>query len=206
VAGVTQIGNLIAGRLRALGGDIETHPMPKEMVRFENTPSALGPMVVARFRGTGTAKILLLAHMDTVYAKGMLAKQPYRLDGDRAYGLGIADDKHGVALILHTLAALKALKVSGYGLITVLITPDEEVSSVGSRAMIAQLGFEHDIVFSHEGAGQNDAIGLATAGIAAVQLRRYPDWTFKLQHDGFRAGRDHRSPAPARVTSNGPVR
>jgi len=30
--------------------------------------------------------------MDTVYERGMLAQQPFRIDGDRAYGLGIADD------------------------------------------------------------------------------------------------------------------
>ena len=171
VAGVTHIGEVIASRLRELGGEVETIPVPADMVRFDNTPAALGPMVVGRFRGTGTRKILLLAHMDTVYAKGMLAQQPFRIEGDRAYGLGIADDKHGVALILHTLAALKALQVDGYGLITVLITPDEEVSSAGSRAVITKLGSEHDVVFSCEGAGPNDAIGLATAGIAAVQLR-----------------------------------
>ena len=32
----------------------------------------------------------------------MLAKQPFRIDGDRAYGLGISDDKQGIAVILHT--------------------------------------------------------------------------------------------------------
>ena len=42
----------------------------------------------------------MIAHMDTVYLKGMLAKQPFRIDGDRAYGLGISDDKQGIALIL----------------------------------------------------------------------------------------------------------
>ena len=64
---------------------------------------------MARFRGRGTARILLLAHMDTVYERGMLTQQPFRVDGDRAYGLGIADDKHGVAVILHTLSMLKTL-------------------------------------------------------------------------------------------------
>jgi glutamate carboxypeptidase len=44
----------------------------------------IGRMVLARFTGTGTKKILLLAHMDTVYLRGMLAKQPFRIDGDRA--------------------------------------------------------------------------------------------------------------------------
>ena len=68
----------------------------------------------------------------------MLAKQPFRVDGNRAYGLGIADDKQGVALILHTLAILKAMNFRDYGLITVLINADEEISSPGSRAMLTQ--------------------------------------------------------------------
>ena len=67
-------------------------------------------MVRATFTGTGTKKILLIAHMDTVYPRGMLARQPFRIDGDRAYGLGIADDKQGIAVIIHTLAILKAIE------------------------------------------------------------------------------------------------
>ena len=43
----------------------------------------------AVFKGTGTKKIMLIAHMDTVYLKGMLKGQPFRIDGDKAYGLGI---------------------------------------------------------------------------------------------------------------------
>jgi glutamate carboxypeptidase len=60
-----------------------------------DTPKQIGKMVLARFTGTGTRKILLLAHMDTVYLRGMLAQQPYRVEGNRAYGLGISDDKQG---------------------------------------------------------------------------------------------------------------
>ena len=82
-------------------------------------------------------KIMLIAHMDTVYLRGMLAQQPFRIDGNRAYGLGIADDKHGVAVILHTLAMLKWMDFRDYGLLTVLINADEEVSSPGSRATLS---------------------------------------------------------------------
>ncbi len=52
-----------------------------------------------------------------------------------------------------------------------LINGDEEVSSAGSRTLITKLGSEHDLVLSCEGAGQEDAIRLTTAGIAAVQLK-----------------------------------
>ena len=131
VEGLNRIADLIAGRLRALGGDVEFVDPPAGMVRFENTPPRTGKSVVGRFRGTGTKRILLLAHMDTVYPRGMLAKQPFRIDGDRAYGLGIADDKHGVALVLRTVATLKALGFGDYGLVSVLINGDEEVSSAG---------------------------------------------------------------------------
>jgi glutamate carboxypeptidase len=109
--------------------------------------------------------------MDTVYLKGMLAQQPFRIEGDRAYGLGIADDKHGVAVILHALAVLKALGFREYGLITVVINADEEVSSPGSRALITKLGSEHDVVFSHESPGEDDRIRLTTSGIGAVTLK-----------------------------------
>ena len=171
VEGLEKISALIAGRLRALGGEVEIVDPPPNMVRFENTPPKTGKSVVARFRGTGTPRILLLAHMDTVYLRGMLAKQPFRIEGDRAYGLGIDDDKHGVALILHTVSVLNALQSRDYSLLTVLINGDEEVSSAGSRTLITRLGSEHDLVLSCEGAGQEDGIRLTTAGIAAVQLK-----------------------------------
>ena len=107
--------------------------------------------------------------MDTVYLPGMIEQQPFRLDGDRAYGLGIADDKHGVAVVLHTLGVLQALDFDDYGLLTVLINADEEVSSAGSRSIITALGREHDAVFSCEGSSGN-RVRLRTSGIGAFNL------------------------------------
>lgn len=54
----------------------------------------------------------------TVYPQGMLAKQPFRIDGDRSFGLGIADDKQGIALIVHTISVLRALNFRDYGMLT----------------------------------------------------------------------------------------
>ena len=168
--GLDKIADLIADRLRALGGAVTTvEPNPADIYRMVDTPKQIGKMVEARFTGTGTKKILLIAHMDTVYLRGMLAQQPFRIDGNRAYGLGIADDKHGIAVILHTLAM--AMDFRDYGLITVLINADEEVSSPGSRATLTRLGGEHDAVFSCESSPvASDRLSLTTSGIGAVVL------------------------------------
>jgi glutamate carboxypeptidase len=173
IEGLNRLSDVIAGKLRALGGDVQFVPAAKDGIRFEDTPAEIGRIVLARFKGTGTRNILLLAHMDTVYQRGAGAKQPFRVEGDRAYGLGIEDDKQGVALILHTLAVLRALDARSYGTLTVLINGDEEIGAPGSRALITRLGREHDVILSCEsgGTGSEDRVQLATSGNGAVLLR-----------------------------------
>jgi len=155
--GLDRIANTIAARLKALGGKVELIDPTADAVRFRDTPAQIGKMVLATFSGSGTKKILLLAHMDTVYPRGMLAKQPFKIDGDRAFGLAIADDKQGIAVILHALALLKALNFRDHGIITVLVNGDEEINSPGSRHLITRLGAEHDAVMSFEGGGNPES-------------------------------------------------
>ncbi|MFY3455004.1 M20/M25/M40 family metallo-hydrolase [Achromobacter xylosoxidans] len=169
VEGVERIAALIGERFKALGGKVEII-QPADIFRLDDTPERVGPMVHAEFKGSGQKKIMLIAHMDTVYRNGMLKDQPFRIDGDRAYGLGIADDKHGVATILHTLALLQKLDFKDYGTLTVLINGDEEISSPGARATITRLGADQDAVFSFEGGGAEARLTLATSGIGAAYL------------------------------------
>ena len=171
-AGLEKIANLLADKLKALGAKTELLDAGPEIYKMFDTPEKIGRMVRATFTGTGTRKILLIAHMDTVYPLGMLSGQPFKIEGDRAYGLGIADDKQGIALILHTLSMLRSLNLRDYGTLTVLINGDEEISSPGSRFLIEKLGREHDAVLSFEGGGspQVDQIRLATSGIGAATL------------------------------------
>lgn len=170
--GLERISALVAERLKSLGGAVELVEAGSDAYKMFDTPEKIGRMVLARFQGTGTKKILLIAHMDTVYLKGMLAQQPFRVEGDKAYGLGIADDKQGVALILHTVAILKDLRFRDYQTLTVLINADEEISSPGSRATLTRLGAEHDAVFSCEGTRlDSDRLSLATSGIGAITLK-----------------------------------
>lgn len=169
--GLEKIGGVIADRLRALGGTVEMVE-PANVYRMADTPDKIARAVRATFKGKGTKKILMIAHMDTVYLKGMGEKQPFRIDGDKAYGLGIADDKQGIALILHAIRILQDRKFDEYGTLTVIINPDEEISSPGHRALITQAGAEHDATMSFEGGGGSfDQVRLATAGIAGVTIK-----------------------------------
>ncbi len=169
--GIDQVATFVSERLAALGGAVEQIEPGPEIYRMEDTPEKIGRMVRATFTGTGTKKILLIAHLDTVYPRGTLAKQPFTLDGDRAYGLGISDDKQGVAVILHIVGLLQRLQVRDYGVLTVLINSDEEISSPGSRFLLTRLGAEHDLVLSYEASRvQSDSVALATSGIAAATL------------------------------------
>jgi len=172
IEGLDRIAGVIAGKLKQLGAKVELVEPGPEVYKMFDTPEKIGKMVRATFTGTGTKKILLLAHMDTVYPRCMLAGQPFKVEGDRASGLGIADDKQGIAVILHTLAILRALNFREYGTLTVLINGDEEISSPGSRFLITRLGGEHDAVLSFEGGGspQVDQIRLAPAALARRPL------------------------------------
>ncbi len=170
--GLDRISELIAGKLKALGGEVEFIEPGADAYRMEDTPAKIGRMVKATFRGTGTKKILMIGHMDTVYRRGMLVRQPFRVDGDKAYGLAIADDKQGVAAIIHIVAMLKALGFKDFGTLTVLINGDEEVSSPGARAQITKSGAEHDATLSFEATRVNsDKLSLATSGIGGVIIK-----------------------------------
>ncbi|MGO4327578.1 glutamate carboxypeptidase [Cupriavidus sp. 2TAF22] len=164
-AGLAQMASFTEGRLKALGATTER-------IAVTRGP---GTMVKGTFTGNGRRRIMLIAHMDTVYGPNTLATQPIRQDGNRLYGPGIADDKGGIAVILHSLALLKAAGWQDYAQITVLFNPDEEVGSPGSGDTIARLAEQHDVVLSCEpSAGsvvmKGQPLLLASAGVATATL------------------------------------
>ena len=183
--GLAKLADHVAGRLRGAGMQVQIRPTQAPDFHPQLKGAKLGSMVYATRSGSGSKKVLLIAHMDTVYPKGMGAKQPFRIDGDRAYGLGIADDKQGVALILHVVDLLARSGFAGYAELGVLINGDEEVGSPGSGAFLTQLGSEYDAVLSFEGGGPaatpgSDMVRLATSSIAIVEMKV----TGKASHAG----------------------
>jgi glutamate carboxypeptidase len=160
--GIAAMDNLLEERLKALGATV---------TRNKAAGSVVGDNLVGRITGRGAKRILLIAHMDTVYVHGTLAKAPFRVEGNRAYGPGIADDKSGVAIVLHTLALLKARGFQDFGVITVMFNTDEERGSFGSRDLIQKVAGEHDYVLSFEPTGaQHENLTLGTSGIVYYKV------------------------------------
>jgi glutamate carboxypeptidase len=160
--GLSAIGNLLHNELQAMGGQVS---------RVKSAVGTGTDNIVGKFVGKGKTKILMMAHMDTVYDKGILERAPFKIDGDKAYGPGIADAKGGIAVILHAIKLIKARGADNYGSITVLFNPDEETGSNGSSALITSLAKDADYVLSYEpNVVPNEMVVLATSGAVAVNV------------------------------------
>ncbi len=167
IEGLNRLADYLQQRLQALGGRVE---------RLKSARAPGGPMLKASFDGSGQRRVMMMAHMDTVYPAGTLTTQPMRRDGNKLYGPGIADDKGGIAVILHTLALLKDAGWKDYARITVLFNPDEEIGSAGSGDLISTLADEHEVVMSFEPTAakavvKQEGLLLGAAGTASVELQ-----------------------------------
>jgi glutamate carboxypeptidase len=100
-----------------------------EAVGFATRP--VGAHLTAERAGDGTP-LLLLAHLDTVWARGTLAQMPWRLDDGRAYGPGAYDMKGGIVVLLEALRRTTATRA-----IRVVLTADEEIGSPDGRRALA---------------------------------------------------------------------
>ena len=81
------------------------------------------PDLIARIQGSGTGRVLLLGHLDTVIDHRSHA--PLRREGERLYGPGTADMKGGVILSLGVARAL-AERPESFAELAVLLVTDEE--------------------------------------------------------------------------------
>jgi glutamate carboxypeptidase len=158
--GLVQVGAIAVEELRKLGADMEILP----------ARPAVGDNIVATFKGTGKGRILLMAHTDTVFAQGTAAKRPFRIDGERAYGPGVSDDKGGLVTAVSVLKILQDLKFKDYARITLLLNTNEETGSRGSRTLIEKLAKEHDVTLNLESGRAGDGIVIWRKGSARLTV------------------------------------
>jgi glutamate carboxypeptidase len=79
------------------------------------------------------ARVLLLAHHDTVWPRGTLARLPFGIEDGILRGPGCFDMITGLVMGIHALAEIGE---AGDAAVTLLVTGDEEIGSPTSRALI----------------------------------------------------------------------
>lgn len=153
-AGVNRVGAWVQARCQANGWDVRVHPRPIG-----------GDIVEATVRGSGTRRLLLLAHMDTVYPDGIAAARPMRIEGDTLIGPGTADMKAGLLAGIYAVEALQALGYTPFGEIVLLFTADEEIGSPESRDLIEETARRCEAALVLEAARASGAIVAARKGV-----------------------------------------
>jgi glutamate carboxypeptidase len=104
-----------------------------------------GPNLVARRKGKGTKRIVLVGHIDTVYNSGDARSHPFTIRDDRAYGPGILDMKSGVLAGIYVARALLEMGFDRYGEIVMIWNNDEEVGSPASGQLIREIARQVDV-------------------------------------------------------------
>ena len=105
--------------------------------------------VVARIQGKGEGSIVLCGHLDTVRSDEHEWSHPpfaAELEGDRIYGLGAADMKSGVAMIIQIAREIVRQGITLEYDLVLALTADEE-SAYRGAAKVAESGLIDDARF-----------------------------------------------------------
>ena len=162
VAGVNRVMEYVAQWLDEIGFTVTLHPA-----------EGFGNNLMARRRGSGYARVLLVGHVDTVYERGAAETQPFTIRDGIAYGPGVIDMKSGVLMCIYALRALAEEGFDFYDELCVVFNNDEEVSSVGSSPLLRELAPQFDFGLVLESSRSADILTHARKGsdkyIVAVQ-------------------------------------
>jgi glutamate carboxypeptidase len=163
--GVNEIADQCQARFEAGGWKVD---------RIAHVPSGaepqLGDLVVGRLEGAGGPRVLMIGHTDTVFEPGTAAERPFRIEGDRATGPGVSDMKGGLLTGFFAIEVLQEAGFDGFGSITYICNPDEEIGSPFSRPHIQQAATNADAAFVLEGARENGDIVSARKGVSDFRI------------------------------------
>jgi len=162
VEGGRKVAAILAERLKALGFSVESVKAEAEGLP-ENT--------VATLNGTGKGRILLIGHIDTVFGPGTVARRPFRMDAEKAYGPGVSDEKGGVVEGVYALQILHDLGFKDFKQIAFLIETSEERGSPGTKALIGRLLADADVEFNLEPGDTPDVMTVWRKGSATFHIK-----------------------------------
>ena len=163
--GVNVIADLCQARFEASGWKVD-----RRLHEPAEGRERLGDLVIGRLGGRGGARVLMIGHTDTVFDPGTVAERPFTIEGDRARGPGVSDMKGGLLTGFFAVEVLQAAGFDGFGSITYICNPDEEIGSPWSRDVILAEAAEADVAFVLEGARENGDIVSARKGVADLRV------------------------------------
>lgn len=151
--GVNQVIAHLEQWLRELDFTVSLHPTPP-----------FGNNLVARRRGKGKARILLVGHVDTVYGPGAAETTPFTIRDSIAYGPGVIDMKSGDVICVSTMQALAEAGFDDYGELCIVFNNDEEVGSPGSAPLLREMAQQMDIGLVLESSRDSEILTHARKG------------------------------------------
>lgn len=154
VAGVNQIMGHLEQWFHELNFEVELH-----------ATEPFGYNLVARRKGQGHRRILLVGHVDTVYGPGAAQKQPFTIRDGVAYGPGVIDMKSGIVMCLYALRALAEMGCDEYGELCVVFNNDEEVGSSGSTPLLRKMAHNADVGLVLESSRSAEVLTQARKGV-----------------------------------------
>ncbi|MGC9402982.1 M20 family metallopeptidase [Vibrio genomosp. F10 str. 9ZC157] len=113
--------------------------------------------------------IMLIGHMDTVFAPGTVAKRPMSVDDHKAYGPGVSDMKSGLLNVVYALRHLDT-KILDTLSICVCMNPDEETGSADSVEWIQSVAKHAKQVLVVEAARADGGLVKSRKGMARYKL------------------------------------
>ncbi|UUY06033.1 M20/M25/M40 family metallo-hydrolase [Svornostia abyssi] len=173
LVGVSSPSGDVPGAEEAIAIAAALAPTEAEVARLPCSTPRHAPDLLLRLPGTGTRRILLLGHLDTVI--GHVHHRPLEVAGDRLNGSGTVDMKGGVVLALGVQRALLD-RPADYASADLLLVCDEEwrTGDFGHTGRFA--GYDACLCFE---AGEHDA-----EGHDAVIVRRKAAGTLRVRAHG----------------------
>lgn len=158
--GVDRVGEWIGARCAAWGWEAEKLPLTSH-----------GDCWLARLRGDGEGRLLLMGHMDTVYPDGTAVARPMRFEDPKILGPGVGDMKGGLLVGMYALRALQTLGFRDFAEIAFFFNSDEEIGSPGSRPLYEPVARQMDVALVLESAREDGNIVSARKGSGVFHLR-----------------------------------
>jgi glutamate carboxypeptidase len=172
LVGVSTPSGDVAGAEEAIAVAAALLPADATVERVPSSSEGFADDLVARLSGTGTGRLVLLGHLDTVVAHS--GHRALSHDGDRLVGSGAVDMKGGVALALGLIQALAHARES-FAQVALLLVGDEEWRLGGFGHVERFAGFDACLCFEAGQLGPDDreAVVVKRKAAGTIEVRAH---------------------------------